>query len=448
VALAVNAAVPDLSAFSPLAGQTLPAWKNIQLQATVIDPGGLGLRDALGLDGLTVTMDDADFGGAASLYLSAQPRLQLALNFTRLNLDALLAAMPKPAGQTGQAPQPPATTGADANALPDIALPLKALRSASADVQVSADTLIWKQATYTALQGHAVLANGVLTINPVTGQIPGGSVMAAATLDSTKNPAAEAANLSAPALALSPFLKAFGLSDSAEGTVTAKLVATSHGNDLQAIAGGLDGQFGLAMVNGIVDGSVMDHLFGTVLHTVGLPASVVGAQGPVAVRCMAFRVDAQNGVGTIKTLTLDSSRLLVQGGGSVDFGNETLNMIVRPQLDFAGTEVGVPVRIGGSFSAPTTSVAPASAVQAAAQAAIGLPLNIAQETLGANTIFGKAASMLGAGQPGDVCPAALSLGRLGQPGPSAPPVSANPASTPAQGKLNGPRNLLDTLFGK
>ena len=34
---------------------------------------------------------------------------------------------------------------------------------------------------------------------------------------------------------------------------------------------------------------------------------------------LGLRLDAANGVGTVKTLTLDSSRLLVQGGGSVNF---------------------------------------------------------------------------------------------------------------------------------
>lgn len=446
VALAVSAAVPDLSALSPLLGQKLPAWKNIRLQATLIDPGGLGLRAAVGIDGLAVTMDDAAFGGDASLYLTEPRRLQLALNFSEVNLDALLAEMPQPAAPVASSAPPPNAIGHPM--IPDWPLPLKMLKAASADIQLSADTLIWNQATYTALQGHAVLGGGVLTLSPVTGLLPGGSITAVAKLDAAQEPALETLNIHAPALALSPFLRAFGLSDTAEGTAEAQLNATSTGDDLPAIAAGLDGQFGFAMVNGIVDGSVLDQLFGTVLHTVGLPERLIAGQGPVSVRCMALRVDSEHGVGTFRALTLDSSRLLVQGGGSIDFGTETLNMILRPQLDFAGTEVGVPVQLSGSFSAPTTSVAPASAVQAAAQAAIGLPLSIAQETFGANTVFGKAASMLGAEQAEDVCPAALSLARLGQPGPAAPPETAPGASRPAQGKLSGPRNLLDTLFGK
>ena len=445
VAIALNATIPDLSAFSPLAGVDLPAWKNITAQTTLIDPGGLGLRNAAGLDGLAVTMDNAAFGGAGSLYFGAQPRLQLALKFSQVNIDALRAAMP-PASTPAAASPAPANPGTSANVIPDTPLPLKMLKTTSADVQVSADTLIWNQATYTALQGHAVLSNGMLTLTPVTGELPGGSITANATLDATKEPATESIKVNAPALALAPFLEAFGLPNTAEGTVQAQVSATGAGDSPHAIAASLNGQLGLAMVNGVVDGAVMDRLFGTVLRTVGLPADLAGAQGPVAVRCMALRVDAANGIGTIRTLTMDSSRLLLQGGGNVDFGKETLGIVLRPQMQIAGTGVGIPVEIGGSFAAPTTTVAPQGALQAAGKNAPGLPVSLAQEVLGDSSFLGKVASTLGIGNGGDACPAALSLGRLGQSGPAAPPMTkASSATAPAVG---GPKNLLNSLLGK
>lgn len=416
-ALAINATIPDLSALTPLAGTPLPAWKNIAVQTTLIDPGGLGLRHAIGLDSLTATMDNASFGGDASLFLNPQPRLQLALKFSQVNADALLAAFP--------ATSPPAATSAGpatAATLPGWPLPLQILKAASADIQVSADTLIWNQATYTALQGHAVLANGVLSLNPVTGELPGGSVSASATLDASVEPAKQTLTLSAPALALSPFLRALGLPNSAEGTVQAQFSATSSGDSVQAIAANLSGQLGLAMVNGIVDGAVLEHLFGTTLQTAGLPASQIDAPGPVTVRCAALRLDATHGTGMVRAMTLDSSRLLLQSGGGVDFGKGTLNIILRPQTPGTPPEPATPVEIGGSFVAPTVSVArPAAATAAGLQGAVS----------------------------GDVCPAALRLGRLGHSGPAAAPMTRNPSpmpNTPASA-ASGPKSLLNLLSG-
>jgi AsmA protein len=449
-ALALSGTIPDLSKLAPLAGRPLPAWTHIAMQTTLIDPGGQGLRNAAGLDGLVVTMDNAAFGGAASLYFGARPRLQLALKFSQVNVDALRSEMPPPAAPAVAQPSP-APAGAPAMLIPDTPLPLKLLKRASADMQISADTLIWNQATFSALQAHGVLGNGVLLLRPVTGQLPGGAVTASATLDATKEPATATVKVNAPALALAPFLRTFGILNTAEGTVQAQFSATGSGDTPRALAASLDGQLGLAMVNGVVDGAVLDELFGTALQTVGLPEGLVAAQGPVPVRCAALRVDAANGIGTIRALTLDSNRLFLQGGGNIDFGQETLGIILRPQMRVAGTDVGVPVEIGGSFLAPATTVPKLSAVQVAASGAAGLSAGLAQPGSGNNSILGRAENLLGIGDPrnaGDACPAALSLGRLGQPGPAAPPMGKAGAPGGTAPALRGPQNLLNTLLSK
>jgi AsmA protein len=444
VALAVSATVPDLSKLSDLSGSPLPTWKNIVLQATLIDPGGLGLATAAGLDGLVLTMDNASLGGDASFYAGAHPRLQAAITAQQINLDALLAAIPA-ASSPGQ-PTAPKSTAQSTKIIPDTQLPLNYLTKASADVQISADSVIYNHATYTAIQGHAVLASGVLTINPLTAQLPGGSVSANAGLDATKEPAVASASFSAPALALGPFLKALNLPDTAQGTVQAAMTMSGTGDSLQAIASTVNGQLGLASVNGTVDGSVLDGIFGAALRAVALPESLVGAQGPVAVRCFGLRIDASNGIGSVRALTLDSSRLLLQGGGMMNFGDETLDVVIRPQLRIAGNQLGVPVKIGGTFAHPTTSVAPFGALQEAAKTAVGLPVSVVQEVAGSNSFLGNALNSLGISPAGDSCPAALALARLGKPGPA--PMAPAASTGAVQELLSVPKSLLSPLFGK
>ncbi len=444
-ALALTLNIPDLSALAAAAGQPLPAWKNIAVKTTLIDPGGQGLGQAIGLDSLTATMDNASFGGDASLSLKPAPKLELDISIANANLDALLAALPAPQAPP-QATSSPAPAQ-PAQAVPDIALPLDPLRHASADILLNADTLTFNKATYTAVQGHAVLNNGVLTINPLTGQLPGGAVSASGSIDASVEPAAETLKLNAPALALGPFLHAFNLPDVAQGTVQAQLNASATGDSLPAILGSVTGQLGLASVNGVVDGSVINKLFGAALQAVRLPASLAGAPGPVAVRCAALRLDANNGSGTVKALTFDSSRLLLEGGGTVNFASETLGLVLKPRMKVADTGVTVPIQVGGTFLAPSYSVAPQATVQAAAQAAVGLAGNPLQQILGGNTLLGQAVGAI-SGSQSDVCPAALSLARMGQAGPA--PAAAGSASTPASGgqKQSGPRSLLNSLLGQ
>jgi uncharacterized protein involved in outer membrane biogenesis len=450
-ALAITASIPDVSALSPLAGAALPVWKNLQLQTTLIDPGGLGLRKAAGLDSVVATMNDASFGGAASLYFGAQPRLQAELSAQQINLDAILAAVPAspPAPAATAAPAAsasPTAPAAQVFIIPTRPLPLGLLKTASADVQLSADTLVFNNAHYTALQAHAVLAGGVLTLNPLTAEAPGGSVTASASLDATQDPARASLTVNAPALALPPFLKAAGLPDSAQGTMQARLNVTGAGDSLHAMAATMNGQLGLALVNGIVDGAVLDELFGAPLRFMDLPESLVGAQGPVPVRCFALRVDAANGAGAVRALTLDSSRLLMQGGGTLDFGAETLAVVLRPQVKIGGNPVGVPVEIGGTFANPSDSIAGKDILAAAGNSAAGLASALA-ETAGGGSLLGNVATAIGLGSKPDVCPDALSLGRLGQPGPAA---AGLPPANPADGAPPppGPKSLLNSLFSK
>jgi AsmA protein len=448
-ALNVSLSITDLSALGGLAGTALPAWKNILAQGTLIDPGGLGLTKAAGIDSLVLNMDNAVLGGDASWYFGGQPRLQLALQIQQIDLDALLAAMPVSPTAAGP-PAPSAPAGQPVYVIPTGKLPLALLKSSSADVQIAADTVILNHASYKALQGHAVLSNGVLTVHPLTALLPGGSVSANAVLDATNDPAKATVSIDAPALALSPFLKALNLPDTAEGTMQAGLSASGTGDSLHDLLGSVNGQLGLAMVNGTVDGQVLSRLFGAILAAVDLPTGLVGAQGPVAVRCFGLRMDATNGTGQISALTLDSSRLLVQGGGSVNFGDETLGVIIRPQLRLAGDEIGVPVQIGGTFADPTTSVAPLAAVAGAAKSAVGLTVSLAEAVPVGGSLLGGIVNRLGIGSsPTDVCPAALALARLGNPGPAAAPeTGANSAGINTPAASGGPKNLLNALFGK
>jgi AsmA protein len=447
VALAINATIPNLSTLDPIAGLALPAWTNITLQTTLTDPGGQGLIDAIGLDGIAVTMDHAAFGGDLHFVFGKTPNVQIALQGQSIDADALRAAFAKaPAAGTApsatQAPTPPTPF-----LISTQTLPLGWLRIASGDAQLAVTSLILNHATYTGLQAHAVLSNGVLTLQPVTGELPGGAVTAAATLDATKEPAAATLSISAPALALAPALQSLGLANTAQGTMQASVTATATGDSPHALAASLTGQLGFAMVNGIVDGALLDQLFGAMLRSIGLPADLAGAHGPVPVRCFALRLDAANGDGTIRTLTLDSNRLLIQGGGKINFGTEALGVILRPELRIGNDEAGVPVEIGGNFAAPTLAVAPKTALTDTVKAAIGLPASVIQQVVSPKTLVGSILNTVTQTPSADVCPAALALGRLGQPGPAAPPPP-QPATADKATPITGPKNLLKILFGK
>lgn len=448
-ALTLN--VPDLSMLSAAWGTPLPAWKDIAAKTMLTDSGGQGLANGIALDGLTATMQNARFGGNAKLTWGSRPYLKLNLAIASANLDALRAAMPAASPSTGEhlspAPRTPPTTTITA------AAPLfGVLRLFDADASVNADQLVYNQTPYSALQTYAVLKNGLLTIAPFSVQMPGGAISAKGSLDMNVEPAAETLKLNAPALALDPLLKMLNLplSGLAQGTVQVQINASSRGDTLAAMLGSVSGQFGVASVNDEIDGALINQLFGQALRATGLPATAIDVSGPTFVRCFALRLDAQNGSGRFKALALDSSRLLLVGGGSVNFASQTLGVVLKPQMRVGGNDIIIPVAIDGPFAKPHYGIASQDALKAAAQGAGGLIDHAGEPLFGSSSIIGKVLGALTNHDSKDVCETALPLARIGQSGPAPhEPTAHNDTSlAPSPAANSGPRSLLKALLNQ
>ncbi|OYV80998.1 MAG: membrane assembly protein AsmA, partial [Acidiphilium sp. 21-68-69] len=333
VAMKLSATIPNLAKLSDLAGTPLPAWTNIGISGLLTDPGGQSLTRAVALNSLAVSATQGQFGGAFSLTIGSRPDLQAVIHASRIDLSALLRAArpPSPAATApGAAPASqttPAPSPAPASANPAANLPFNLLRAADGNVELTIDKLTYAGADYRALSAHALLRNGVLTVRPISGELPGGPVSGALMVNATSNPPSIRLVEQAPAFRLGPLLRLLGEPGSASATVQLYANLAGAGSTPHDIAATLNGALGISTVNGEIDGALLDHL----LATAGLPAGLAGAQGPVQLRCFATRIDAADGLARIRALTLDSSRLFMTGGGSVNLATEGLNVVLKPQ---------------------------------------------------------------------------------------------------------------------
>lgn len=443
-ALAINLTIPDLASLNAGTGLSLPRWNHVSLKGTIVDPGGLGLNNAFGLDAASLDMDNVAAAGRVHVFLRKQPKLEVNLHVQHADLDEMLAALTSP-------PQPKSVaTDTDPVAVdgdlsqppwPALSLPLDLLRRWNADLTLNADALTWHQQNYSALIAHAVLNSGLLTFGPLNVQSPAGPLTAHATLDVSQNPAQTQGDFQAPTLALGPALAMFGIPKAgfnadaadapAQGVVQSQGSFAARGNDLPSIAASLQGNLGLALVNGTIGGAVLGSLFDDVLHSINLPPVLIDKPGLVALRCAALRVDADAGIGKVRALTLDSSRLGLTGDGTIDFGTARLNLLLRPQLRVAGVIVGVPVAVTGPLAAPK----PTLAIIADPDAKGGPRFQSLLSDL-SHSILLRA--------PQDTCPAALSLARFGAKGPAPESVLTIPG-LPPPGKA---KSLLDLVVGQ
>jgi uncharacterized protein involved in outer membrane biogenesis len=458
VGLGINLQVPDLAALSPLVGHALPPIKSVALQAELNDAAG-GFRQGATLRNIKLTTAAGDLSGAAALTVAQKPTFTAQLAATRIDADALLAAAGKPLqiARPGRPPPPakPAPAGAPPPAKPappgglfsDRPLPFALLRAADADIALTVQDLHSGGTDYRALNIHAVLQNGRLTVSPFAADLPGGHMSGTLTADAGPANPPIALTLVAPGVEVAPLLAAAGLPGYASGKLEVRADLHGAGASAHAIAADLNGTLGLAMEGGTVDTALLNRLFGGVLAKANL-LGLIAHGGSTELRCFATRAVAQHGVATINPLLLSTAAMTVGGSGNLNLGAETLDMTLQPQGRIGGTGLVVPVRVTGPVRSPKTAVDALGTVESNARAAAGGVLGNATPlaALGRALLGGNAGRGTSATSPVS-CPEALSLAR----GETAPPASARPAApaaaaTKTQQKLPNAGALLRQLF--
>jgi uncharacterized protein involved in outer membrane biogenesis len=421
--LTLFARVPNLAELDPLAGRSLPDMKQIALDATI--DGGLASGATLGVHKLTLTLPESDLSGDFSLALGPRPALRGSVSARQLDLDSLLAALaasvhaaPATASAAGTqprvAPPPPAALKpAKPNLLiPDTPIDFGALDRADGDVQIAIAALQTNGVNYSNIAGHLVLQNGRLALDPFTGTTPGGRLDARFILDSRPPQPPVDVILHAPAISLQPFAAAFGDPDAISGSGSVDADLHGAGRSAHAIAASLDGRLAVTLSDGDLDNALLTRLLGNVLQVAKLPENLIGDVGRTRLHCFATRLDIGHGVATVPTLVADTTRLLVQGSGSLDLGQETLALHLRPMVR-TGPGIVIPVQIGGTFLAPKTNL----------DAALGG---------GKGGLLGALAGALPAERPGDACAAALAVARAMDTVPAAPAQAGPAQAAPTQ----------------
>ena len=341
--MTVAARIPDLRRAGMLAGVGLPGMTDLTVEGrTAAAPGEPGLL----VRGLRGAAAQGDVGGDLLVRWAPRPLVRGSLVSQRLDLDAMLAptpAVPQAAGPgAGAAPAP-------ATAAPQRPLPFAALRAGDADLRLAAGAITWRGGQYRALQARVLLQDGRLRIDPAQVVTPGGSVEARVVADAVAVPPTLGVTMLAPGMDAAAWAAMAGVPGAATGTVDLDVDLRGVGAELGAMGATLDGHAGVALVNGDVENQVLLALFGGALRAANLPTDAAGRS---RVRCFATRLDAVAGHVDVRTLALDASRARLDGEGSVNLVDQTVDLHLRPVLRLGSTGVAVPVHLAGPLRAP------------------------------------------------------------------------------------------------
>jgi AsmA protein len=434
--LNLSAQIADLGRLSPLAGTDLPPVTSLTGSGVLSDMPP-GLSQGLLLTALDLTAPPGDLEGAAGIDYGGRPMVTADLRSARLDLDALLAlpSAPPPGAAVPPGSPPPLPAAASEAGprnhlvIPNLPLPVARLRSFDAKVNLAFASLRLDGLEYRALVTQISLLHGLLSLAPSSIVIPGGEMVAAGQLDARTAMPHVAFAMQAPNLAIAPLLGAFQMPAAANGLLQVFANLTGSGTTTQALAASVSGSLGIAAVNGTIDGRSLAALIRPAIHAARvIPPQLLDAAGQLPLRCLALRLDATNGVGTVNALVLDTSALLLQGSGSVNFGQESLAIALKPALYLGETELTAPLTVGGTFADPRLGKVGSVVISERPGAAQGI-----------NGLFQSLVG--GKNRPPPVsaaCAPALVQARNGQPGPAPTDGDA--------GLLGKPINLLQQLL--
>jgi uncharacterized protein involved in outer membrane biogenesis len=445
VNLALAAQIPDLAALSPLAQRPLPPLKSIAFQGTLSDSAG-GLRSGAILRSVGLNNPDVDLAGEAHLVLQPRTSLTTTLTSNHIDLDALQAAIaqmpapPQPSAQTPNQPDSkPPPRKRDDRIFPDQPIAFDQLRRADADIRLTVASLRSGGADYKAIAAHAALSSGKLTVDQLTASPPHGHLDAKLSADASQPTPPMHLSLHASGLALKSVLALISQPPYANGNLDAYAELDGAGSSPHAIAASVNGSVGLATAGGSIDNRLLGSVLGRVMDPLNA-LDLVGRGGTSELHCFGLRLDARHGVGSIGALALSSSLLTVSGSGTVNLGDETLGLVLRPEARIAGTPVVLPIAVTGPMLSPKVAVNKLGAAESNVGSVAGVlagnatPLGLLGGLLGADKLLG--------GGGGDVCGPVLAAARGGKEpqaeGEAAHGKAPNPISNPAAAL----RNLL------
>lgn len=396
--VAVRLDAKDLADFAAMTLLKLPPMRPARFAGRIATtPSGLALRDA------TIQLPPADVIVDVDYATAPRRALRLFLRGPRLDADAMIKAFgdlsltpPSNEMPLGALPIPRSIRPV----IPDDKLRLGWLSAMDIDAHVDLQSLTLSGMTATAVAGQLQVLDRHLTVDKLTGALPGGPFDLTLDLNAADPALPYALTLHAPSLDLHAMLQSMGRTEDVSGLMEIDADLRGAGVSPHDMAGTVTGHLGASMVDGQIDNVLLDSVLGGVRRAVRVPADMLFPPGRSRLRCFALRMEARDGHASVPAFTLDAGPALIRAEGTLELGEETLNLRLRPNLRVIGQSgVTIPLKLVGRFRSPRIELDTPETSGDAARTLLGTPERLAGAVL----------------PDGDPCVSALAIARGGRP---------------------------------
>ncbi len=201
-------------------------------------------------------------------------------------------------------------------------------RAMDADVKFSAARIVYKEPLpIDALSTHLKMQAGILTLDPLTVSLAGGTAKGNLRLDGSKTPMQGTLKLNARHLKLKQLFPTFEPMQTSFGEINGDASLRGSGNSVAALLGSSDGDLKLLMNDGAISK--------TLLETAGLNvgnivlAKLFGDK-TVKINCAATNLTAKNGLFDVRLFVFDTGDAVINMDGTINMATEQLDLDIQP----------------------------------------------------------------------------------------------------------------------
>jgi len=371
VAVKVHAEVGDTRPLARIAGVHIPRLPPLKVDGSIN-----GARRAYVIERITLSMGKSTASGTIKATTSgARPKFSADIAAPLIDLLEVHAL------QEADAATRSANARASGHVFSKTPLPFEALNAVDVDATLKIDRLVLPPALLLeAVHGQIALGSGKLETHSLAMRVGGGDVTLAGALDAA---GAQRAQFSVKAngrkVDLGKMMSDLGRSDLMTGGETElKAELRSTGGSTAALAAALEGQVRIVMGPARTKNRAIDRPNTAVITKVLNSVNPLRNTEPYTqVQCAVINVPIRKGVITVdRTAAVETDQVGVAMAGTVNLGDETLDLSIRPQAK-KGLAVSVGglanlVKVKGTLANPEVGVDVAGAASTAAQIGIGV----------------------------------------------------------------------------
>ena len=336
----------NLSSLAPIAGPDVPKIGPINVNAKI-----KGSIDNLQANNLILALGTSDLSGQIAFSQSGpRPKISGSLVSKKIDLTELIPAPAENAsGSESSSAGKPA--GASDRVFPNDPLPLNGLKAVDVKIDLTIEELITPSVPVRAVRIGVGLANGALSVKPLSATVATSKIDGELGLDASGATPSLVITLNAPTLDLGALLTEADVTDMFQGKAKLSADLRGRGNSVAALMAKLNGSVKMLADDGRLKTQALDAIVGGATAVLGTLFS--GKKEWTVVNCVATVIDIKDGLATSRVMLIDTEHSTVTGKGTVNLASEALDLTVEPKAKSVTLNIAVPVHIKGTLASPS-----------------------------------------------------------------------------------------------